>query len=137
MILIERALIIKDIYMKISFLLLLLVSLSGCAHKNGGFYNRDNKDTYTIQVGGAVPNPKYSFQRGVYEICKKNHGEGGHELLKNDQKSGDMGASWIEGRFKCTEKKDKYLDDKFQNDDHSFKELESPVNEFEKKYEIE
>lgn len=123
--------------MKAFNLFLIFIVFTGCAHKNGGFYNRDTSNTYSVHVGGAIPDPKYTLQRGAYEICKKNHGQGGYELLKNDWEYGESGGSAIKARFKCTGKNDKFLEGKFLNEKSVFTEFESPLGGFEKKYEIE
>lgn len=90
-----------------------------------------------MQVGGAVKDPKYTFQRGAYELCKKNHKAGGHEVIKKDWKYGEMGSSWIEGRIKCTGKRDDFLSNKFKGRKGSFSEQESPLQSFDIKYSLE
>lgn len=107
--------------------------LTGCSHGNSGFYSRETKDTYRMQVGGAVEDPDYTFQRGAYEICKLNN-ESGIEILKKDWKTGEMNTSWIEAWFKCTGIPDDYLKSKFNDLKDQYIEMPSPIAGFEKKF---
>jgi hypothetical protein len=121
---------------KLIYIYSVLLIAQGCAHQSGGFYNRENKNTYSVMVGGAVNQPKYSLQRGVYSICKKNHKHGGYEILKNDWKYGDMGSSSIEARVKCTGEKDDFLDNKFKNDPNKYIETKSHIDRYEREFQL-
>ena len=127
---------INEVKMKdISLYSSLLIILVSCAHGNFGYYNRDTNNTYSLRVGGAVENPKYTLRKGAYELCKKNHRYGGFKLLQNERKSGGMG-SWTDARVRCTGKKDSFLEKNYSQDKGTFIEYESNSDEFEKKYEI-
>ncbi len=111
------------------------IGLTGCAsHGNSGVYNRDTKDTYSLQVGGAVKDPEYTFQRGSYEICKSKN-KSGVEILEKSWKSYGQG-SWIEGRIKCTGPADSYLESKFKDNSDQYSEEPSSVGGFEKEFSL-
>lgn len=115
---------------------LMSLFLTSCAHKNGGYYSRENQDTYRLMIGGAVENPEYSFQRGAYEICKNGHDFGGFSILEKKWNVYEGGGSAINGRILCTGKDDSFLSAKFEKDKTKYQETDFDLLGYEKEFQL-
>src|SRR5690242_921501 len=111
----------------------LILLLTGCAsmglHPRGGFYSRETNDTYAVFVGGAVEDEEFSFLRGSYELCQRDH-KSGFKIL---QRSSDEYGS-VDARIQCIGPIDPYLKEQYKNRPMEFRDEPSSVERFQKEY---